>query len=183
MRTIRTPKKRHAFLAAIAAGNSVSAACRAAGLGRSAAYSWRDDDGDFAGAWDEAIERGPERREDQAIRHAVESSDAMLIFMLKARKPAVYREPRAAIMAMSSSPEEMRSLVEESRRLRELPTEQIEAELAEMQRRRQLARIGPLSAPAAASRANLAGGTGFLGPFEFIPTPRRPSVSFDHQRP
>ena len=139
MRTIRTPKKRHAFLAAIAAGNSVSAACRAAGLGRSAAYSWRDDDGDFAGAWDEAIECGTERLEDEAIRRALESSDTMLIFMLKARKPAVYREPRAAIMAMSSSPEEMRSLVEESRRLRELPTEQIEAELAEMQRRRQLA--------------------------------------------
>jgi hypothetical protein len=143
MRTIRTPKKRHAFLAAIAAGNSVSAACRAAGLGRSAAYSWRDDDGDFAGAWDEAIECGTERLEDEAIRRALESSDTMLIFMLKARKPAVYREPRAAIMAMSSSPEEMRSLVEESRRLRELPTEQIEAELAEMQRRRQLANEAP----------------------------------------
>ena len=99
MRTIRTPKKRHAFLAAIAAGNSVSAACRAAGLGRSAAYSWRDDDGDFAGAWDEAIECGTERLEDEAIRRALESSDTMLIFMLKARKPAVYREPRAAIMA------------------------------------------------------------------------------------
>src|ERR1700733_4143673 len=116
MWTIRTPKKRRAFLAAIAAGNSVSAACHAAGLSRSVAYSWRDCDGNFADAWGEALECGTERLEDEAVRRALESSDTMLIFLLKARKPAVYREPRAAIMAMSSSPEEMRSLVEESRR-------------------------------------------------------------------
>src|SRR6202046_5839068 len=109
------------------------------GRGHRGPHRWRD----FAGAWDEAIECGTERLEDEAIRRALESSDTMLIFMLKARKPAVYREPRAAIMAMSSSPEEMRSLVEESRRLRELPTEQIEAELAEMRRRRQLDNAAP----------------------------------------
>jgi len=63
MRTIRTPKKRSTFLAAIGAGNSVSAACQA-GLGRSAAYAWRDGDSDFADEWDEAVECGTERLED-----------------------------------------------------------------------------------------------------------------------
>jgi hypothetical protein len=69
MRTIRTPKKRRAFLAAIAAGNSVSAACQAADtlLPTRPAHSRRDVDGDFGVARDEAIESGTERLEDEAV--------------------------------------------------------------------------------------------------------------------
>jgi hypothetical protein len=43
-------KKRTAFLAELAAGGSVQRACLAAGIGRSAAYTWRENDEDFAAA-------------------------------------------------------------------------------------------------------------------------------------
>jgi hypothetical protein len=92
MRTIRTPKKHHAFIHALAGGSSVRAACEAAGISKTAAFGWRRDDPDFAAAWDEAIEAGTETLEDEAVRRALAGSDTMLIFLLKARRPTVYRE-------------------------------------------------------------------------------------------
>jgi hypothetical protein len=74
----------------------------------------------------------------------------MLIFMLKARKPAIYREPRAAALALST--EDLRA-IEDKRRLRELSSEQLEAELAELARRRQLADEARAKIPRRASGA------------------------------
>jgi hypothetical protein len=97
MRTVRTPKRRAAFLTAIGGGQSVFAACQAAGIARSAVYTWRADDPDFAFAWDEAIEAGTDLLEDVARRRAVAQSDLLLIFLLRARRPHVYRPPRAVM--------------------------------------------------------------------------------------
>lgn len=133
-RTIRTPKKREAFLAAIAAGRSIAAACQAAGIARSAAYRWRDEDGEFAVAWDEALEVGTERLEDEAVRRALDGSDTMLIFLLKARKPQMYREPRMAGMA-ALAPEDLKA-IEEARRRREMTVAELEAELQDLDRRK-----------------------------------------------
>lgn len=94
-RTIRTPKRRRAFLTAIGAGFSVSHACNAARIARSAAYAWRREDPEFAAAWDEACEQGTDLLEDEARRRAMAQSDLLLIFLLRARRPANYREQRA----------------------------------------------------------------------------------------
>ena len=92
MRTIRTPKKCTAFLRVLASGSSVRAACEAAGISKTAAFAWRNDDADFAAAWDQANETGTEALEDEAVRRALAGSDTMMIFLLKARRPMVYRE-------------------------------------------------------------------------------------------
>ena len=114
MRTIRTDKKRAAFLEALVAGKSVTAACREARLGRTAVYGWRREDEAFAKDWDAALETGTDALEDEAVRRAVEGtlkpvyqggkqvgtvreySDTLLIFLLKARRPEKFKE-RAAI--------------------------------------------------------------------------------------
>jgi len=88
--TRATRKKR--FLAVLAAGHSVMTAAEAAGVARQTVYRWRQEDEAFARAWDEAIEAGTDRLEDEALRRAFAGSDTLLIFLLKARRPAKYRD-------------------------------------------------------------------------------------------
>ncbi len=88
----------------------MSAACVDAGLTRSRAYQWRTEDEAFAKAWDEAVEEGTDRMEDEAYRRAVqgttkpvyqqgrkvgevqEFSDTLMIFMLKGRRPEKFKD-------------------------------------------------------------------------------------------
>jgi hypothetical protein len=91
-RTKRTPKKRELFLAALAEGCSITAACDRAVIVRSTAYDWRKADAKFAAAWDVAIEAGTDTLEDSALKRAKESSDTFLIFLLKARRPDKYKD-------------------------------------------------------------------------------------------
>src|SRR5579883_342376 len=102
--------RRAASLAALAAPGSVSRAARLAGVPRRTAYDWRAADEAFGKAWDEALERGTDVLEDEAVRRASEGtlrpvfqggkkvgtvreySDLLLIFMLKARRPDKYRD-------------------------------------------------------------------------------------------
>jgi len=117
--TRRTPKKgadlaKARFVAALAAGGTVLLAAQEVSISRTTAYRWREEDADFAEAWDDATDEGTDRLEQEAIRrgrdgvkkpvfhqgvvcgHLQEYSDTLLIFMLKARRPEVYRE-RASI--------------------------------------------------------------------------------------
>lgn len=109
-RTVRTPKKRAAFLEGLASSASVTTACLLAGFGRRSAYDWRAADEDFAADWEDALEAGTDLMEDEMRRRAVEGvdeprfhdgqicghvrkcSDSLLIFMLKARRPDKYRD-------------------------------------------------------------------------------------------
>jgi hypothetical protein len=91
-----TPKKRRewkpAFLSAFADTGMVTAACEAAGVARRTVYAARHADEAFAAAWDEIEERSTEDLEQVAVRRAREGSDTLLIFLLKSRRPGVYRE-------------------------------------------------------------------------------------------
>lgn len=88
-RTVRTAEKEK-FLAALSAGGSVSAACRAGGIGRSSAYQWRDADADFRAAWEAAYDDGTDRYEDALRVLAMKGDIAALIYTLKRRRPQVY---------------------------------------------------------------------------------------------
>lgn len=97
--------KRDKFLAELAKSCNVSAACRIAGISRSAAYEWRESDVDFAKAWDEAEQEAADKLEAEAWRRAVEGveepvyhsgvkvgtvrkhSDRMLEILLKGHRP------------------------------------------------------------------------------------------------
>src|SRR5215213_5022124 len=90
--TIRTDEVRAKFLAALAEGMSIANAAGAAGTGRGAMYVWRKDDPLFAADWDEAVEVGTDLLEDEARRRAMAGSDQLIMFMLKARRPAQYKD-------------------------------------------------------------------------------------------
>lgn len=105
-----TPEKLSAFCAALAETGQVSKACAAVGISRQTAYGWREDLPEFAEAWDKALKISTGVLEDEAVRRGHDGwdepvfhqgvqcgtvrkfSDTMLIFTLKARDPAKYRE-------------------------------------------------------------------------------------------
>jgi hypothetical protein len=106
-----TPAKKRRFLEILVeTGGNVTAACKSIKIGRATAYRWREDDEDFARHWDIAHDLSTQALEDECIRRATigtprpvffqgkivgsirEKSDILLIFMLKARKPEVYRD-------------------------------------------------------------------------------------------
>lgn len=98
------------FLEALAEWPNVSRAARTAGVTRQTAYNHRDEFEDFAAAWDNALETGLDRWEEEAARRAFEGvnkpviyqgeitdtyleySDTLAITMLKAHRPDKYRE-------------------------------------------------------------------------------------------
>lgn len=88
----------------------VSAACEAAGVSRRTPYDARGRDEKFAEEWDAIWERTTDEMEAEALRRATvgrlkpvfqhgrqvgevaEYSDTLLMFLLKGRKPDVYRD-------------------------------------------------------------------------------------------
>jgi hypothetical protein len=117
-RTKRTPKKARQFIESLVqTGGNVARACKATAIGRTAVYAWRNDDEEFAQAWDEAVEAGLDELEQEARRRAVEGtleprfykgiecghirkySDTLLIFLLKAGRPEKYRDRIAQQLA------------------------------------------------------------------------------------
>ena len=60
-----------AFLAALRELPVIAHACKAVGIERSTAYRAREADEDFAQAWDDAMEEGIDRAEQEAFRRAV----------------------------------------------------------------------------------------------------------------
>lgn len=93
MRTIRTPKKRQLFLEALRNSANVRIACLRSSISRRAAYEWRRDDQEFAREWNDVIEDAVDLLEAEAWQRARGgTSDTLLIFLLKAHRPAVYRE-------------------------------------------------------------------------------------------
>ena len=129
MKTIRTPEKRAKFLAELAAGMSVGAACRSARISRTPAYAWRNDDAEFAAAWDSAIEEGTDELEDVLFKRASGADTTAAIFLLKARRPNKYRE-RIEHPGKDGGPIETKSEIELGRRVAFVLTKAMRERLA-----------------------------------------------------
>lgn len=94
-KTVRTDRAREAFLVALSETCNVTYSAAAAGMGRSAAYAWRNEVPAFAAAWDEAIESAADKLEQVAYERATKGdSDRMLEILLKAHRPK-YRDKQA----------------------------------------------------------------------------------------
>jgi hypothetical protein len=90
-KTIATRKRQ--FLENLSAGVTVCEAADAVKVSRATMYRWRQEDEQFALAWADVEEAGTQKLEAEAVRRAIEGkSDVLLIFLLKARRPEVYRE-------------------------------------------------------------------------------------------
>ncbi len=100
-----TEAKKAIFLEVLGDTGIVTEACARSGLARRTVYFWRGKDPSFAEAWTQALERGVDALEDEALRRALggrlepvfyqgkecgavrKYSDTLLMFMLKARRP------------------------------------------------------------------------------------------------
>jgi hypothetical protein len=138
-RTTRTPKKpwQERFIEALAAAPNVSGACLLAGIGRTTAYEERKRNPAFATRWDETIEAALDVAEAELYRRSVhgvrkpvyqsgkrvgyiqEYSDTLLIFMLKCRRPEVYRDQQKIEVNGGLTVDHVVPLLDAARKLRE----------------------------------------------------------------
>ena len=88
--TYGTPRRRTAFIAAIAAGKSVEDAAKLIGAGRRTVYHWRADHEEFAREWDDARGACADKMEAVLTDIALGGDTEALKFMLRARKPETY---------------------------------------------------------------------------------------------
>lgn len=108
--TFTAARKKRFLSVLLKTGGNVTRAAQAVGQSRAIVYEHREKHPAFRVAWDDAIETATERLEQEAIRRAFEGcqkpvyqggelvgyvqeySDTLMIFMLKAKRPGVYRE-------------------------------------------------------------------------------------------
>ena len=81
-----------AFLTGLRNSANVRAACEAAGVSRQAAYKRRDGNVHFRDEWNGALDEACDLLEYVARKRAMESSDTLIIFLLKAHRPALYHD-------------------------------------------------------------------------------------------
>jgi len=109
-RTKRTVELTEKFLKSLSRYGNVLRAAKAAKVGRSTVYEWREEDEDFAAAWDRALEDAADNLEAEAYRRAVtgtlkgvyyqgeridterQYSDALLTLLLKANRPQKFKD-------------------------------------------------------------------------------------------
>lgn len=87
-----TDRARATFVKTLEQRCNVTEACRAAGIGRSTVYRWREENPAFASAWAEAEEIAADKLEQLAWERAESGeSDRMLEILLKGHRPK-YRD-------------------------------------------------------------------------------------------
>lgn len=74
------PDTRQAFLDTLGRCGSVTDACRAAQVSRTAAYMLREKDEVFRGQWEVAARLGADALEDEAMRRALEGQDKVIVW-------------------------------------------------------------------------------------------------------
>ncbi len=87
-----TKSKRGQFLTILRDCGTVTAAAKAIGITRQAAYLAKDKYPTFALEWEQAIESATDKLVDVAVQRASKAngSDALLMFLLRGHRPSVY---------------------------------------------------------------------------------------------
>ena len=83
---------RPAFLRGLEVCPVVGEACKAAHISRKTAYEWRERDEAFRKEWDQAVEAGLDGLEAALIERGKKRDTTAAIFILKHRRPEIYRE-------------------------------------------------------------------------------------------
>ncbi len=92
-----TKSKRGQFLTILRDCGTVTAAAKAIGITRQAAYLAKDKYPTFALEWEQAIEESTDKLVDVAVQRASKAngSDALLMFLLRGHRPTVYAPERS----------------------------------------------------------------------------------------
>src|SRR5437879_1558687 len=88
----RTGGWRAVFLRTLAKTPSVTFAAKAACVPRRTAYAHREQDPEFAEAWNDALDQSLDVLEHEVYQRAIEGDAQLAMFLLKAHRPAVYRD-------------------------------------------------------------------------------------------
>lgn len=121
------PTKNRALRKFVTAG-TVTAACEAAGISRRVWYDWMAEDELFRELALQLKEANTDELEEEAVRRATHGSDTLLIFLLKSRRPGIYRD-RLTIDVVS--PEVTNRLQAQADAILEICPPEIAAKLAE----------------------------------------------------
>jgi hypothetical protein len=135
LREAEIPAAREQFLEYLRQGYPVSTAAALARCGRVTVYGWRQNDPEFAKAWDDAYAAGGDAIEEEARRRAIDGwdeavfqggeqvgvvhrfSDRLLERLLKGRKPQVYGELVSITNQIQTEPVEIRVVYVDQRPL------------------------------------------------------------------
>lgn len=101
-----------AFLAALRESGNVRFSCETAGIARTTAYDARKLHPDFAKLWDVALDDACDQLELVARARAVEQSDTLMIFLLKAHRPEKYRERYDINMKVRKPPKPLEEMTD-----------------------------------------------------------------------
>ena len=104
---------RPAFLQTLKETGNVLLSCRVAGISRKQAYKTRQTNAAFAAEWADCMDDAIDMLEDIAVQRAKTVSDVLLIFLLKAHRPEVYRETVNLRIEHARIIEDTRRLAEE----------------------------------------------------------------------
>jgi hypothetical protein len=92
MARIRRPDWSPRFIESFRASGNVRLSASSAGIDRDTAYKRRRRDPRFAAAWAAAEQDAVDILEAEARRRALSVSDALLMFLLRAHRPGLYRD-------------------------------------------------------------------------------------------
>lgn len=107
-----TAKKKEKFLKVLAEKPNVSWAARVSRLSKDTLYFWRAEDEQFRAKWDQALVEGIDVLEGQVMKRALQSSDTLAIFLLKAHLPGKYNPAsRAQVEDMMRSNQTFKSFL------------------------------------------------------------------------
>lgn len=84
--------KKELFLTALEETCSVYHASQRAGIARRTAYRWQARDKKFAAAWVDALDNSIDNLEQSLYERAMKQDTIAAIFLLKARRPALYSD-------------------------------------------------------------------------------------------
>jgi hypothetical protein len=84
--------RKERWLVSYQSHGTATAACEEVGIHRSTAYEHRKSDPEFAKAWDALESETTKLLEETLYERALNGDTTAAIFMLKARRPSVYRE-------------------------------------------------------------------------------------------
>jgi hypothetical protein len=87
-----TEEKRQAFIVRLRDSANVRESCQAASISRPTAYRWRKHWTTFRREWEEALEDACDDLETVARKRAKDESDKLLMFLLRAHRPAKYAD-------------------------------------------------------------------------------------------
>lgn len=128
MRTVWSDASREQFLSRLAETANVAESARSVGMSRSSAYAERRRNGDFARAWQHALEIALDELEMTVLERALcgvekqvfyageacgtvrHYSDSLAMFILRARRPHIYG--KASITAETSQDQDARAMIE-----------------------------------------------------------------------